>query len=113
MLSGHQDATAGSTDRSAAIVLRKTNALGGNPIDIGSSDVLLAVATEFAIAQVVGQNVNNVWPTPQCATFLLPKRTAHANNHPKRLPRSDKTCQIPRTPAKAVQEKESNRMESR
>ena len=41
-------------------MLRKQHAFGSHSVEIGRLELLLAVATEVAVAEVVGEDVDNV-----------------------------------------------------
>ena len=44
----------------AGVVRRQTHPLGGQPVDVGRADFLLAVAAQVAVAQVVGEDEDDV-----------------------------------------------------
>jgi len=53
VLSRHQRGTGGGGDGAAGVGGRHSHALGGQPVDVGSAEVLLAVAREVAISHVI------------------------------------------------------------
>ena len=61
VFTGEEDAAGGSADGSAAVVLGEAEPFGGEPVDVGRGDFLLAVASEFAPAEVVGEDEDDVW----------------------------------------------------
>ena len=58
---GHQDAPRGSANGAARIGVREDHALGRHAIDVRSEDLVLAVAAELAVAEVVGHDEHDVW----------------------------------------------------
>ena len=58
--SGEQRGACRGADRSAAVVLGAAHALGGEPIDVGRGQDGVAVAAQVAVAQVVGQEQDDV-----------------------------------------------------
>ncbi|OHB72155.1 MAG: hypothetical protein A2V70_20800 [Planctomycetes bacterium RBG_13_63_9] len=56
----HQAASRGRTDRAAGIAVRKPHTLLGHAIEVRRPDHLLAVAAEVAIAEIVGQDEDDV-----------------------------------------------------
>ena len=58
--SGEQRGARRGADRRAAVVLGAAHALGGEPIDVGRGQDGVAVAAQVAVAQVVGQEDDDV-----------------------------------------------------
>ena len=52
--------TGRGTDRRSGVVVGETDSLGGEAVDVWSFDFLLAVAAKFAVAEVVGQDKDDV-----------------------------------------------------
>ena len=57
---GHQHGAGRCADRAAAIVSSQHEALLGEPVEVGGQDFLLPHETDFAVAQVVGQDEDNI-----------------------------------------------------
>jgi hypothetical protein len=62
MPAGHQHAACRSTHRRARIMPGESRSLRSQPIEVGRGDLLLAVTTQFAPAQIVSQNEDDVRP---------------------------------------------------
>jgi hypothetical protein len=60
MLSRHQYAPGRGADGTSGVAIRETNALFGNPVDVGRGNVLLTVAAQIKVAQVVCHDENYV-----------------------------------------------------
>ena len=60
MLARHQHTSRRCTDGIATVVLREPHPFGGQSVDMRRLDLLLPVAAQFGIAQVVGQDVDDV-----------------------------------------------------
>lgn len=60
MAAGEEDATSGSTDRGAGVVVGEFDPFGCKSVDIGSFDFLLSVAAEFSVAEVIGENKDDI-----------------------------------------------------
>ena len=60
---GHEAAARRCADRAAGIVVREAHPLGGHAVDVRRLDPLLAVTSEVAIAQIVGQDDNDIGRT--------------------------------------------------
>lgn len=60
VVAGHQGAARGGANGLAGVVAGEADALGGEAVDVGGADVFLAVAAEFGIAEVVGDDENDV-----------------------------------------------------
>jgi hypothetical protein len=58
---GQQAGSARGADRGTGIVTGETHPFPRHAVQIRSADILLAVAAEIAVAQVVGEDVNDVW----------------------------------------------------
>ncbi len=71
MQAGHQAAARRSADRASGVVIGEAHPLGGKLIDIRRFDCLLPVAAQVAVAQIVGQNENNIG-----RIFYSPRRPA-------------------------------------
>ena len=56
----HQRTAAGRTDAAAGVGLRKRCARTGQPVDVRRLDVLVAVASQVAVAHIVGQDKDDV-----------------------------------------------------
>jgi len=57
---GHQHTAGRSTDGVARVVTQETHALPGQPVEVGRADLLLAVRTQFGVAQIVGHDEHDV-----------------------------------------------------
>ena len=57
---GHQCGAGGCADAGACVALRETQALGGKLIQVGRFDFLLPIAAEVAVAQIVGEDEDDV-----------------------------------------------------
>ena len=57
---GNQRDAGGGADRGIGVGLRKAHALGGDAVDIGRREVAAAIAGDIGIAEVVGENEQNV-----------------------------------------------------
>ena len=60
VVAGHQATARRGADGAAGVALREAHALRGQAVEVRRLDLLLAVAAEVAIAQVVGQDENDV-----------------------------------------------------
>ena len=56
----HQHAARRRADRVARVVPREAHALGGQAVDRGRADLLLAVGSDVSVAQVVGEDEDDV-----------------------------------------------------
>jgi hypothetical protein len=57
---GHEDATRGSTNRCTRIMLRESHTVASELVDMWSRDFVLAVTTEFPVAQIIRQNKDDI-----------------------------------------------------
>jgi len=57
---GQQRAAGGGADGAAAVVPGEAHPLGGDAVQMGGADLFLAVAAEFATAEVVGEDEDQV-----------------------------------------------------
>src|SRR5258708_38958798 len=57
---GHERAARGRAYRGSCVSLRKANSLTCQRVDVRSPDALLAVATQVAVTQIVGEDEQNV-----------------------------------------------------
>ena len=62
VFAGHQDAARGGADRRPGVVAGEAQPLAGEAVDVGGADLLLSVAAELAIAEVVGEDEDEVRP---------------------------------------------------
>ena len=62
VLAGQEHAARGRADGVPRVVLREAHSLGGEPVDRGRADLLLAVAAELGPAEVVGEDEDDVGP---------------------------------------------------
>ena len=62
VLAGHQAAARRGADGAAGVELRELHPLGRHAVDVRRLDLLLAVAAEFAVAEVVGDDEHDVRP---------------------------------------------------
>ena len=62
MLPFEQATTRRAAHRAPGIVIRKTNPLIGHTIEVRGLYHLLPIATQVAVAEVIGQNVNDIGP---------------------------------------------------
>ena len=60
VLAGHEAAARRRADGAAGVGLGEAHALGGQAVQVRREDVLLAVAAEVAVAEVVGQDEDDV-----------------------------------------------------
>ncbi len=60
MLAGHQATPRGGADCVTAVVLRKAHPFRGQAVDVRRPDLLLAVAAQLRVAEVIGENVDDV-----------------------------------------------------
>ena len=58
---GEEDAAGGGADRSPGVVSGEADTFAGETVDVGSLDFLLSVTTEFSVAEVIGEDENDVW----------------------------------------------------
>ena len=58
----HEHAPRRRADRRAGVELRESHPLGCHPVETGRLNSLLAVTTEIAITEVVGQHEDDVRP---------------------------------------------------
>ena len=63
VLAGHEHATRWRADGVAGVVTREAHALPGQAVEVGRLDFLLTVAAQLRVAQVVGENENDVRPS--------------------------------------------------
>lgn len=61
MLAGEQHTTRGLARRRAGIVLGESHPLFGHRVEARRADELLPVTTKVAVAEVIGEDVNDVW----------------------------------------------------
>jgi len=57
---GHEGHAGRATDRAGGVVAGKAKSLAGEPIEVRRTIVRPAVAAQIAVAQVVGENENDV-----------------------------------------------------
>src|SRR5580765_2487441 len=57
---GHEGAAAGSTDGGSGVTLSKSHPLSGEAIDAGCANQFLPEAANIAVAQVVGEDEDDV-----------------------------------------------------
>ncbi len=57
---GNQRDAGGGADCGIRISLREANALGSDAIDIGRGEIAAAVARDIGVAEIVGENEENV-----------------------------------------------------
>ncbi len=62
----HEAAARGGTDGRARVGLGEPQALGGQPIEVRRLDLLLPVGAEITVAEVVGQDEDDVGSWPGC-----------------------------------------------
>ena len=62
VLPGQEDAARGRADGVPRVVLREAHALGGEAVERGRADLLLSVAAELGVAEVVGEDEDDVGP---------------------------------------------------
>ena len=60
VLAGHEAAARRRADGAAGVGLGEAHALGRQAVEVGRLDALLAVAAEVAVAEVVGQDEDDV-----------------------------------------------------
>jgi hypothetical protein len=60
MLAGEKHAARRRTDRTAGVKLSKAHPPGGKPINVGRFDLRLTVTAEFGVAQVIGQQEDDI-----------------------------------------------------
>lgn len=58
--SGQEGASGGSADRGPGVVAGEADPFGGEAVEVGGFDLGLTVAPEFAVAEVVGENEDDV-----------------------------------------------------
>ena len=87
-LARHQDTSRRCAHGCTCVVLEKPNALACKSIDVGCANFLLAVATQFAVAQVIGHDKHNVrFSVPRLASLGSvaslpePKSAKNATDH--------------------------------
>jgi len=73
----HQAGARGGADGAAGVALGEANAFGGEAIDVRGFDFRLAVAAQIAIAQIIGEDEDNVWPLRRGCLCLKHKRKDH------------------------------------
>jgi len=61
VIAGHQRAARRRAHRASGVGLREAQTARGQGVDVGSADALLAVTTKVAVAEIVGQDENDVW----------------------------------------------------
>ena len=64
VLPGHERCARGGGDGAAGVGLGETHALGGHAVEVGGGDILLAVATEIAVAHIVTHDIDDVGALP-------------------------------------------------
>ncbi len=57
---GNKRDAGGGADRGIGIGLREAHALGGDAVDIGRREIAAAIAGDIGIAEIVGENEQNV-----------------------------------------------------
>jgi hypothetical protein len=57
---GNQRDPGGGADRGIGIGLREAHSLGGDAIDVGRREIATAIAGHVGIAEVVGENEQNI-----------------------------------------------------
>jgi hypothetical protein len=57
---GQQGGSAGRANASGDVKIREAHSLGGETVEVGRLDLFLAVAAEFAVAEIVGQDEDDV-----------------------------------------------------
>ena len=62
MTSGHENAAGRRADRGPRVELRQPDGVGGQPVDVGSGNLLLAVAADLSPAQIVGHDQHDIEP---------------------------------------------------
>lgn len=63
MQAGHERASRRCTYRAASIAIGETHPFGGHPVQVGRGEFLLAVTAQVAVAEVVGEDEDDVgWP---------------------------------------------------
>ena len=60
VLSGHEGCAGGSRHWATGIGLGKAHPFGGHAVDVRGGDILLAVATEIAVAHIVTHDIDDV-----------------------------------------------------
>src|SRR5207302_331400 len=60
VLAGHEDAARWGADGIAGVVLGEAQALGGELVEVGRPDLLLPVAAELGVTEIVGEDVDDV-----------------------------------------------------
>ncbi len=68
---GHERGPRGRALGAVGIALGESHAFGGEPVEGRRFHVAAAVAAEVAIAQVVGEDQDDVGPTRQCGGAIL------------------------------------------
>src|SRR5262249_15136963 len=67
----HQTTAGWRADGAAGVALRESNTVGGELVEVWRQNLLLPVAAEIAVPQIVGKYQNNVWYTRLFRTFRL------------------------------------------
>jgi hypothetical protein len=57
---GEEDAAGGGADGGAGVVVGELDPFAGEAVDVGRLDLFLAVTTEFAVAEVIGEDEDEV-----------------------------------------------------
>jgi hypothetical protein len=65
MVAGHQNASRGSADGIATVVIHELYTLGGHAIEIRRADVLLAVAAEIATPEIIREDEDHIGLTSE------------------------------------------------
>jgi hypothetical protein len=60
MQAGHQGATGGSADGAARVAIGEADALGSETVEVRRLDDFLAIATEVAVTEIVGEDEEDV-----------------------------------------------------
>jgi len=60
VLAGHEAASGGGADGGAGVALIELHAFGGEAVEAGGEDLLLAVAAEVGVAKVIGEDEDDV-----------------------------------------------------
>ena len=61
-MTGHEAGSRGCRDRAAGIGRRHAHTLSSQAVDVGRAEMLLTVAGEVAVAQVVAHDIQDVRP---------------------------------------------------
>ena len=77
VLTGHERSTRRSTHRTTSVCLCKSHPLAGHTVQVRSVDVLLAIASQIIIPQIITHDVNDI----RFLFFLLATTSTHQRHH--------------------------------